>query len=138
MQDRQDRPIACGIEEIYALPRAHERPGLGFAVANDRCHNEFRVVERRAEGMCEHIAEFAALVNGTGGGHAHVTWHAAGSGELAEEPLHTLVILCHIRIDLRVGAFQINIGDQGRASVSGPARYITSTSCSLIRRLRWT
>ena len=63
VQDRQHGAVAGGVEEAHALPRALERPGLGLAVADDAGDQQVGVVERRAEGVHERVAELAALVD---------------------------------------------------------------------------
>ena len=86
VQDGQHGAVARRVEELDALPRALERPGLRLAVADDRDDDEVGVVERRAEGVHEHVAELAALVDRAGRRHADVARDAARRRELAEEP----------------------------------------------------
>ena len=45
------------------MPGRRERPGLRFAVADDARDDQLGVVERRAEGMAQRIAELAAFVD---------------------------------------------------------------------------
>jgi hypothetical protein len=49
MQDRQHSPIPDGIEELVGMPRGGQRTRLSFSVTDDAGHNQFRVVECRAE-----------------------------------------------------------------------------------------
>ena len=63
VQDRQHGAVARRVEEADALPRALERPGLRLAVADDGDDDQVGVVERRAEGVRQHVAELAALVD---------------------------------------------------------------------------
>jgi hypothetical protein len=119
VEDRQHRAVACGVEEAHALPRAFERTGLGFAVADDAGDDEVRVVERRAERVHERVAELAALVDRSGGRHRHVAGHAAGRGELAEEAVHAPLVLRHVGVDLAVRALEVDVGQDRGAAVAG-------------------
>ncbi len=47
-----------------------------------------------------------------------MTWHTSRRRELAKEQAHTLGILRHLWIDFRVGAFQIDIREQRRPTMS--------------------
>ncbi len=86
VQDRQNRAVARRVQEVDALPRPLERPGLRLAVAHDRHGDEVGVVEDRAERVDEHVPELAALVDGARRGRAHVTrdrrraWRTGGRG----------------------------------------------------------
>jgi hypothetical protein len=51
VQDRQHRAVARGVDEVDALPRAHEGAGLRLAVAHHGGHDEVGVVEGRAESV---------------------------------------------------------------------------------------
>src|SRR5438105_11486344 len=90
VQDRQHRTVPARVEEADALPGALQGSRLRLAVANHGCHEQIRVVEGRAEGMGEHIAELPALVDRARGGDAHMARHAAGRGELTEESTHAV------------------------------------------------
>ena len=48
------------------MPARGQRPGLRLAVADDAEDDEIRVVEGRAEGVDEGVAELAALVDRAG------------------------------------------------------------------------
>src|SRR6266581_2070495 len=63
MKDRKHRPVMRGIEEFVGMPGGGERPGLGFAVADDASHDQVGIVESCAVGMYERVAEFAALMD---------------------------------------------------------------------------
>src|SRR3712207_2281663 len=93
VQDRQDRPVARGVEEAGTFPGALEGPRLRLAVADHSSDDEAGVVEGRAEGVGEDVAELAALVDRAGGGNAHVARHPAGRRELAEEPPYSRGVL---------------------------------------------
>ena len=122
VQDRQDGAVAGRVEEADALPRAFERAGLGLAVADDGHHDQVRVVERGPEGVDQHVAELAALVDRARGGRADVAGDAAGRGELAEQVPQPVLVGGDVGVDLRVGALQPDVGDDGRSAVAGPGQ----------------
>ena len=119
MQDRQHRAVAHGIEELVRMPARRQRPGLGLAVADDAGDDQVGIVERRAVGVRQRVAELAALVDRARRLRRDVARDAAGEGELGEEPLHPLLVLRDVRIDLAVGPLEIGVGDQPRAAVAG-------------------
>ena len=119
VQDRQHRPVGHRVEELVGVPGARQRPGLRLAVADHAGHDQVRVVERRAVGVGERVAELAALVDGTGRLRRHVRGDAAGEGELAEEPLHAFLVLADRRVPLGVGALQVGVRDEPRSAVPG-------------------
>ena len=41
-----------------------QRPGLGFAIADHAARSQVRIVERRAVGVNQRVAQLAALING--------------------------------------------------------------------------
>src|SRR3954465_4013199 len=69
--------------------------------------------------MRERVAELAALVDRTRGLGRDVRGDAAGEGELAEERLHPGLVLADVRIELRVGALEVGVGDEPWAAVAG-------------------
>ena len=119
MQDRQHRAVARRIEKLVRVPARRERPRLRLAVADHAGDDEIRVVEGRAVGVRQRIAEFAALVDRTRRLRRDVARNAAGERELGEEPLHPLLVLRDVGIDLAVGPLEIGVGDQRRPAVSG-------------------
>ncbi len=119
MQDRQHGAVADRIEELVRMPARRQRPRLRFAVAHDRGDDEIGIVEGRAIGVRERIAELAALVDRAGRLGRDMAWNPAGKRELGEEPLHALLVLRHARIDFAVGSFEIGVGDQPRPAMAG-------------------
>ncbi len=97
VQDRQHRAVARRVQEADALPRALERTGLRLAVADDRDGDQIRVVEHGAEGVREHVAELAALVDRSRRRDADVAGDAARRRELAEEPAQAGGVRRHVR-----------------------------------------
>ena len=67
------------------MPGGGKRPGLGLAVADHAGDDQVGIVEGRAEGMRQRIAEFAALVDRAGHVRRGVAWNAARKGELPEQ-----------------------------------------------------
>ena len=101
------------------MPGRRERARLGLAVADDAGDDQPRVVERRAEGVAQRIAELAALVDRTRRGGRHVARNAAREGELGEQLLQPILILADVGIDLAVAALEIGVGHQRRAAMAG-------------------
>ncbi len=108
-----------GIEELVGVPGGGERSGLRLAVADDTGDQQVRVVECGAVGMGEGVAQFAALVDGTGRLRCDVAGHAAGEGELSEQQLHARLVPADVGVRLRVTALQPGVGEDGRTAVPG-------------------
>ena len=119
MQDRQHCAVARRIEEAGALPRPLQRRRFGLAVANRRHDDQIRIVEGRAERVRQHVSKLAAFMNRARRGRANVTRNAAGRRELSEQPAQSGHVTRDVRIDLRVRALEVDIGDDRRSAVSG-------------------
>ena len=102
------------------MPAGGERAGLGLAVADDAGDEQVRVVEHRAVGVRERVAELAALVDRARRLGRDVARDPAGERELAEQPLHALLVLRDVRVQLAVGALQPGAGHEARPAVAGP------------------
>ncbi len=120
MQDRQHGAVALGIQELVRVPTRCQRPGLGLAIADHACDDEIRVVECRAIRMRQRIAQFAAFVNRPGRFGGDVTGDAARKRKLLEQPVHSLLVLRYIGIDLAVGSLEVGVRDERRPAVTGP------------------
>ena len=118
IEDRQHRAVANRIDELVRMPRGGERPGLRLAVADDARDDEFRVVERRAVGVRQAVAELAAFVDRARRLRRDVRADVAGERELLEELLHPLLVLALVRIDLGVSAFEIGGTEHARRAVA--------------------
>ena len=118
MQDRQHGAVGDWIEELIRLPCCRQGARLCLAIADDARDDQLRVIERRAEGMAERIAEFAAFMDGPGGRRRHVTRNAAGKRELLEQLFQSGFILGDVRINLAPRPFEIDIAHQGRAPMT--------------------
>jgi hypothetical protein len=118
MQNRQHGPVARRIQEVGALPGSLERRRLRFPVAHHGHREQIGIVERGAEGVNQNVAEFAPFMDRPRRRHADVAWHAAGRGELPEQPPHALDVLRDARVDLRVRSFEIDVRHDRRAAVT--------------------
>ena len=87
VEDRQHRAVAGGVEELVAVPAGSQGTGLRLAIADDARDDQIRVVERRAVGVGQGVAELAAFMDGAGSFRRGVAGDAAGEGELREQPL---------------------------------------------------
>jgi hypothetical protein len=76
VQDRQHRAVGSRVEELIGMPGSRERAGLRLAIAYHAGDDQVRVVEGRAEGMAQRIAELTALVNRTGAFRGRVARNA--------------------------------------------------------------
>ena len=97
------------------MPARRQRAGLGLAVADDAADDEVGVVEGRAVGVRERVAELAALVDRAGRLGRDVARDAARERELAEEPAHPVRVAGDARVDLAVRALEVGVGDDRRA-----------------------
>ena len=121
MQDRQHRAVGRRVQEFVAVPRGRERPGFGLAVADHAGRDQVGIVEDRAIGMRQRIAEFTAFMNRTRRFGCSMARDAARKAELAEQPAHAVLRLRHARIKLAVGAFEPGVGDHAGAAMARAA-----------------
>ncbi len=121
MQDGQHGAVPSGVEEFVRVPSRGRRPGFGLSVAHHTGDHQVGVVECSPEGMAQRVAELTALVDGPRGLRAAVTGDAAGEGELAEQPSHTVTVAPNVGISLAVGAFEPGVGHDGRSPVTWAA-----------------
>ena len=118
MQDRQHRAVSRGVQKMNPLPRARQWSRLGLAVADHGDHEEVGIVEGGAEGVNEHVAELAALVDRSRRRDAHVAGHAARRRELPEEPMHAGAVPGDARVHLRVRAFEVHVRQDRRSAMA--------------------
>ena len=90
MQQRQHRAVVHRVQELRGVPGRGERPGLRLAVADHTGDEQLRVVERRAVGMGQGVAQLAALMDRARGLRRDMAGHPAGERELPEQPGHAL------------------------------------------------
>ncbi len=119
VQDRQDRPVARGIEELVRMPARGQRAGFRLAVADDAGDDQVGIVERRAVGMGEGIAELASFVDRARNVRRYVAGNAVGPGELPEEPMQSGPAAFDRRIVLGVRSLQVGMRHQPRPAVPG-------------------
>ena len=118
VQDGEHDAIADGVEHLGRLPSGRQRTGLGLAVADDARDDQAGVVERRAEGVAERVAELAAFVDRARRRGRHMARDAARKRELLAQLLHSGFVLADVRIDLAVAALEVGVGNQRRAAVA--------------------
>ena len=120
MQDGQHGAVVDRIEELVRVPARGERARLRLAVADDAGDEQVGIVERRAVGVRQRVAQLAALVDRARRLRRDVTRDAAGERELLEQPLHPVRVLRDVGIDFAVRALEIGVGHQSRSAVPGP------------------
>ena len=76
VQDGQHRTVGGGVEELVRMPAGSQWPGFGLAVADDAGDHQIWIVERRAVGVHQGVAEFAALMDGARSLGSHVAGDA--------------------------------------------------------------
>jgi hypothetical protein len=96
VQDRQHRAVVAGFEELVRVPARRQRPGLGLAVADDAADEQVGVVERRAVGVRERVAELAALVDRARRLGRDVARDAARERELPEQPRMPVLVAADV------------------------------------------
>src|ERR1700733_12276023 len=102
MQNRQHRAISCGIEKLVRMPRRGHRSGLGLAVADDAGDNQLWIVEHRAVGVRQGIAELTAFVDRARRLRRGMARDATRKAKLFEEALHAALALPDVRVDFAV------------------------------------
>ena len=119
MQDRQHRAVADRVEELVRMPRRRQRPGFGFAVADDDRDDQIGIVECGAEGVRDRIAKLAAFVNRAGSFRRAVASDSARKAELFEELPHAGFVFALVGIDLGIRPFEIYRPKHARRAVAG-------------------
>ncbi len=118
MQDGQHRAITRGIEKFVRVPARRQRAGFGFTVADHASCNQIRIIEDRAECMRHAITQFTALMDRPRRFRRDVARNAAGKRELLEQLLHPALVLCNVRVNLTVGAFEVRVCNQARSAMT--------------------
>ena len=119
VQDRQHGPVDGRTQKACRVPARRQGTGLGLPVADDACDQQIGIVEGRAEGMGERVAELAALVDRTGRLGCGVARDAAGKRELAKQLAHAVGVRGDVGVALGVGALEVRVGDESGPAVSG-------------------
>ncbi len=120
VQDRQHDPVGLRVDELVGVPAGGQRAGLGLAVADDGDGEDKQVgvVERRAVGVGQRVAQLTALVDGAGHLGRHVGGDTPGEGELPEQPAQPLGVLGDVGVDLGVGPLEVAVGHRARPAVT--------------------
>ena len=119
MKDGQHGAVADRVQELVAVPGGGQRPGFRLAVADHHRDDETGIVEGRAKGVRQAVAKLAAFVDRAGRLRRAVAADAAGEGELQEEALKAVQILAAVRIDLAVGALEVDRREHARRAMPG-------------------
>ena len=119
MKDRKNRAVARGVQKFVGVPAGGQRAGFRLAVADDAGDDQIRIVEGRAIGVDQRIAQLAAFVNRAGRFRRYVTGNSVRPGELAKEPMQSVAAALDRRIALGVRAFQIGLRHEARATMTG-------------------
>src|SRR5580704_5860981 len=122
MKNREHRPIANRVQKFVDVPGGGERTGFRFTVANHRSDDQLRIVECRATGVRENVAQFAAFVNGPRQLWSTVAADAAWKRELLEEFAHAFLVFAFFRVNFGVGAFQISGPENAGCAVAGAGK----------------
>ena len=119
VKDRQNRAVANRVQELADVPGCRQRPGFRFAVADYGRNDQVGIIERGAAGVREHVAQFTAFVDRAGRFGSAVTADAAGKRELLEELAQPSLVFALVRVDLGVGALEIDRRQNSRRTVPG-------------------
>ncbi|MDQ0893382.1 hypothetical protein QFZ26_000937 [Agromyces ramosus] len=121
VQDRQHGPVVDRVQERMPAPAPREWTGLGLAVADDARDDEPGVVERRAEGVHERVAELAALVDRSRRLGGRMRRDAARERELPHEALEARRVGGDRGEQLGVRAVEPRVRDHRGAAMPGAA-----------------
>src|SRR5262245_10740033 len=118
MQDRQYGAVARGVQKFVRVPTCRERAGFGLTIADHTSDEQVWIVECRAVGMRERVAEFATFVNGARGFRRDVARNPARKRELLEKTLKTSLSLRNLTIDLAVSSLKVRVGHERGAAMT--------------------
>src|ERR1043166_1449906 len=121
MQNRKHRPVTRGIEKLVGMPTGRERPGLALAITNHAAGDQVRIIEDRAVGVDQGIAQLSAFMNRARCLRSGMTWDAARKRELLKELFQTFFILLNVWIEFCISAFKVSVRHNPRPAVSRPA-----------------
>ena len=112
-------PSRAGSTNLLECQLAASGPVSASPSPTTQADEQVGVVERRAVGVDERVAELAALVDRARRLGRDVARDAAGEGELPEQPPQALLVGRHVGIDLGVGALEVGVGHEAGAAVAG-------------------
>src|SRR5262245_5102260 len=121
MQNRKHRPVTRGIEKLVGMPTGREWPGLALAVANYAAGDQFRIIEGRAVGVDQGIAQLSAFMNRARCLRSGMTRDAARKRELLEELSQAFFILLNVWIEFCIGTFKVRVRHYARPAMPRPA-----------------
>src|SRR5215467_10951984 len=104
MQNGEHGSVARRVEKFVGMPARGQRTRFRLAIADDASHQQIRIVESRAIGVSQGVAEFAAFMNGARRFWRDVGGNAARKGKLFEKALQAGFALRNLAIDLAVGS----------------------------------
>src|SRR5205807_990551 len=90
---------------------------LGLPITDDARDRETRIVERRAVGVRECVAELAALVDRAWCLGRRVARDPAREGKLPEQFAQPRLVPRNVRVELAVRPLEVCLRDHGRAAV---------------------
>ena len=87
VQHRQNGTITAWIDEFIYVPGCCQWTGFSFPITNTGECNQFRVIKNCSAGMGEHITQFTAFMDRSGGFRGAVAADVSWEGELFEKSL---------------------------------------------------
>ncbi|OPZ67628.1 MAG: hypothetical protein BWY83_02559 [bacterium ADurb.Bin478] len=117
VKDGQHHAIGDRVEKFIRMPAGGQGSRLRLAVAHHTAGDQIRIVEHRAKGMGQGVAQLSALVNRAGCFRRHMAGDASGKGELFEQFFEPFAVVGNVGIIFAVGAFEKNVGHQRRTAV---------------------
>ena len=119
VQDRQHGAVASRVRGTCSSASSPRAGPVSASPSPTTQHDEqVGVVERRAEGVRERVAELAALVDRARRLGRDVARDPARERELAEERPQPVLVLRDVRVELAVRALEVGVGDERRAAVA--------------------
>src|SRR5262245_19054458 len=109
MQNGEHGAVARGVEKFVGVPACSQRTRFRLAVADDASHQQVPIVERRAIGVSQGVAEFPAFMNRARRFRRDVAWNAASKRKLSEKALQAGFARRNLTIDLAVGSFEVGV-----------------------------
>src|SRR6478609_1729975 len=117
MEDWQNSAIGDRIEELVRMPCRSQRPGFGFAIANDTGDDEIGIIKDSTKGMAERITKFAPFMNRARALRRGMAGNTARKRKLKKKLPQPGLILADIGVDFTVSTLQIRITDHRRTAV---------------------
>src|SRR5690349_22428768 len=93
------------------MPAGCKRSCFRLAISHHAGDDQIRMIERGSISVGQAISQLAAFVDGTGCFWRAMTRNTPWEGELLEQLLHSLSILCDVGIAFGIRTLQIRIGD---------------------------